>query len=743
MNFGGRLMDVSSVIQLKVDFNEKTDMSFTRPTKLVVCNHDIKIEKSWISLYIKLVYILYSIYPEKIPEGMSFDGDGKIDFSNRSKISSMKSPMRIYKGLFLETALSTTKIVSKIKALLDICNLDYSDVIIFYEKKDDIDYVFEDKKSPSSNEFFLFLRDKLYLSDSKCKNYITAINRAENFASTNKLKTSKIYNCYFEDASNTMQILMKNNVFLRSNSKKHNLYKDAFDLFSQCMNYMDKKPYRIPLNCNSTEKKAEYVSDAYDSEENDISPEKTDVNPFESVLEKSFQNGFRLNSIIDTKKFKRSYEELTCSSLDLDSKEIEIKAKEYGFVYDGKLYPVKTILSDKLKQKLHKYIDDSFDSGKTSIYFEALFNEFSDEFLDYNINSPDMLRSYIVFEHGNEYKIDEKQISKKNSVIKNPVDEVRSCLKNHGGLMSKDEIYSALSNLPQKKIDTILWTNYEFVNNGKNEFFDADLIDVSNEQLKSISTLISDTIKSHGFMSGTELVNDFKRKFPKLYEEYSFYSDKGLRDSLKYKLEGRFVFNGNIISDKNLSSSDILNLFVSNRETITLDELESFVSEMNSGINFELIFKYLFRIDEKTFISKNRASFNVDKTDQTIDLFCQNEYIPISSIQNFAMFPDAGFSWNKYLLESYIFLFSKKYCLLNRGFNRNSAIGVIVKKSSGYESFNDLIEDELANSNIELNKETALDYLVDKGYLARRSFSDLEELLGFARAKRNSNKGRF
>ena len=45
----------------------------------------------------------------------------------------------------------------------------------------------------------------------------------------------------------------------------------------------------------------------------------------------------------------------------------------------------------------------SFDEGKTALYYQALFNEFSEDFLDYFIYNADMLKAYLSFMLGEKY----------------------------------------------------------------------------------------------------------------------------------------------------------------------------------------------------------------------------------------------------------------------------------------------------------------------------------------------------
>ena len=109
----------------------------------------------------------------------------------------------------------------------------------------------------------------------------------------------------------------------------------------------------------------------------------------------------------------------------------------------------------------------------------------------------------------------------------------------------------------------------------------------------------------------------------------------------------------------------------------------------------------------------------------------------MKKIKSFSLFPEAGFPWNSYLLQHYVSDYSEKYKLIHNGFNANSSDGAIVKRDSGISSFDDLIIAALADSEIDLSKASALQYLCDEGYLARRRYSSIEQLLIKAIALRN------
>lgn len=723
-----------------IDFRQSVILAYTRPVKVSYFDKDLHVGYSWTDVYVKLMTALYEDYADVVPVGESFTGTGRIDFGNQEQAKSMTAPKRVFMEMYIETNLSATNIVGKIKALLDICRVDYENVIIKYERKENTtpkvvkpqNTVISNASvnAPGESTFYSYLRDSLGMADSTCRSYVSAIRSTERFAADNRFASTKLYNCGAEEASNTVELLFENAEFLKLNEQQHNRFQAALNKLLDYMGISVAEPHKIRSTFLPPPTPIK-LCPSYDTA------------PFERVLEERFVKGFRLGSTLDMKKFKRYYKELNDAVVDKGDSVIEDIIRSCGIVHEDKVFLPKSMLSEDVQERLYAYIDDAFASGKTSIYFEALFREFSEDFLDHYIYNADMLRSYLAFEYGEKYVIGKNQLSKYSGMTADPIDEVRSCLKEHGAPMEIDSLCAVLAHLPRNSVVAILGSNLEFVRNSKGEYFHADVLALSEEELDNILKLIENALRSHKFMSGTELMNAIRAKYPRTYESHSSYSTIGWRDALKYKFGDRFSFRGNIISRSGatLSMSDVFGQLAAETDTITVDELLAFAKEMGTVIYFDVVYENALRINEDTFVSKTQAAFQIRETDAILDRFCTGKYVPLSSFREFGIFPDAGFPWTLYLLESYAAYYSERYTLVHGGYNRSCAVGAIAQKSAGYGSFDDLIVDVIADSGIPLEKATALDYLVKSGYIARRSYAGIEELLIRANAQRN-RKGR-
>lgn len=610
-----------------VNFKATADYSYSTPEFFSYFGEKYQEVRSWTDLYVKLFTCLYEDYPHILKPGMSFSKStgGRIELATEEQGIKMFAPKRIANtNLILETNISASDIIGKVRYLLELCNVDFENVEIAYSKKK------------------------------------PAIRHPQRHVENSQVTVSSVLPSVIDER------------------------------------------YKV-------------------------------------ILKDRFVKGYRLASGLDLKKFKRYYFEIHGNELAEDDDIIISKIRNAGIVHDDKLFVAETMLSTEIKDRLLSYIADEFASGKKALYFEALFRLFSDQFLDYYIYDAEMLKAYLTYCNESGYIITANYIAKESGVSANPFDEVKNYLVGAGVPVDADSICEVLSHIPRKKVMQILGMNSEFVNNGKSHYFHVSVVSLSQEELENIAILIADFIREKEFISGNELVEAIKVKYPHIIDNNQSISALGMRDTIKYHLHNHFSFSGNVISgkDKWMSMADVFANYAKNRSFFDIAELETLAEEMNSTIYFDAVYDNALRISQSRFVSKEQAQFRVEETDLVIDRFCGGKYISVAAITEFGSFPDAGFQWNSFLLASYVNAYSKQYRFLTAGFNKNASVGAVVRRNSGIETFDDFLSIALAEGDCKLNKENALDFLVAQGYLARRSYSNIEKILIQANAQRN------
>lgn len=718
-----------------VDFTDIGSLAFTKPISISYFG-DVMQESSWKGLYVDACRFLLEDYPDSFDRLMqqSISGKGKTWLVDEGHLDMLAVAKPVTNNRYVETNRSASDLVKSLKWLLDECSVDYENVVITYSGKEETtttqeqapkqvqparQYYREDKES-----FYQWLKEDQHMAEGTCRSYVSAIRSAERFAEEHGLPSKRLYTSSADEAKATANALFANSEFIQYNNDQHNRFRAAIakllSFYGSNWSPAEKPAVGRPQKKEST----------------------IDATPYVSILIEHFPKGYRLESALDMKRLRRYYEELTGSALTTEQSTIESAIRDCGIVYDGRLYMPQTMLSVEMREQLLSFIERCFDEGRAAVYYEALFREFSDELLDHHIYNSDMLKAYLSHCVGDKYYMGRSYLSKEVRTEVDPIDEVRQCLKQYDTPVQVDDVCDSLSHIAEDRVRYILGSNGEFVRNSKGEYFHVDALDLTDEELENIAAIIDSAIEEHEFISGNELYEAIQNKYPYTFEKNAAFSVIGWRDALKYRIGDRFSFVGNIISrvGTSLSMSDVFAEYGKSRARFSIEELEQFADSIGTTIYFDSLYTNAIRISHQWFAAKDSAEFSVKETDNMLERFCDGKYMPLSSITEFATFPNASYPWTEYLLEQYVAYFSEKFYLLHGNYNKNCAVGAIVRKTSRFNSFDELVTDILADSDIPLRKKEVLDYLAENGYIARRSYTNIEALIINARAKRNQKE---
>lgn len=571
------------------------------------------------------------------------------------------------------------------------------------------------------------------MSKATITSYMSSFGQCVKSVANYKLCETSLWNvANAEDASHIYDQLFGISEFYEYNKQQHNRFSAAFRKFIEYRSggspasLKPSQPARFAIEKMPTRR-----------QENDPV-----LIRYKELLDKYFQKGFRMESSLDMKKLRRFYQEQYGAELSDEDDLVCQGISSVTILHDGKAYLPDSMLSQEKKEKLLQYIEDRFSSGCDAIYYGALFTEFEEAFQGERIYTPEMLKTYLSYINKGNYVLQRSYLAKDYTVQMNPEDDIREYLKEAAGPVEVERLAAELSYIPEQKIKFALSTNNDFIWNATGEYFYEDCVHFSNSELEWISQFILDGIEERDFVTGNELVEAVEAHFPDIKEMYQWITPVGMRNVIGYKLNDRFSFNGNIISKygEDLSMAEVYAKYCRKHSRFTLDELNVLKQELGSTIYFDEIYANSLRISQNEFVSQDMAQFDVEATDEAIGRICTGQYMSLQEIRDFGTFPYAGYPWNEYLLEHFVANYSQKFMLLHIGFSANVCAGAIVKQASSFKDFNDLLVDILANSNIVLDEDSALEYLRQQGYIARRRYSDIGRIVTEAKVVR-SKKG--
>lgn len=581
----------------------------------------------------------------------------------------------------------------------------------------------------NESAFYSYLHDSAGMANATCRSYTSAIRSAEKYASEHHFEYCHLYSSPAEEILMTVKTLFEDSEFLEYNAQQHNRFHSAINKFLEYIGCERINPLKKAKVLNGTHSLRRLENDPV-------------LSRYRELLDKYFQKGFRMDSSLDMKKLRRFYLEQYGTELADEDKLVCQAIETVAILHDGKAYLPDSMLSQKKKDNLLQHIEDRFNSGCDAIYYGALFSEFEETLQGERIYTSEMLKTYLSYINKGRYVFQRSYLAKDHSVQMNPDDEIREYLKESAEPVEVEQLASALSYIPEQKIKFALSTNSDFIWNAIGEYFYEGCVRFSNSELEWISQFIEDEIEEQDFVTGNELVEAVWAHFPDIKEMYQWITLVGMRNVIGYKLKDRFSFNGNIISKygEDLSMAEVYAKYCHKHSRFTLDELNVLKQQLGSIIYFDEIYANSLRISQSDFVSPDMAQFDVEATDEAIARICTGQYVSLQEIRDFGTFPYAGYPWNEYLVEAFVANYSRKFMLLHNGYTANVCAGAIVKQASPFQNFNDLLIDILANSDIVLNEDSALEYLRQHGYIARRRYRDIGRILTEAKVVR-SKKG--
>ena len=452
-----------------------------------------------------------------------------------------------------------------------------------------------------------------------------------------------------------------------------------------------------------------------------------------AILAKNFSNGYRLNSLIARKRFAMYYTKEYGKNMDIYDDQMDAIISKVGIVYNGMVYAPSKMIDETTKQSLFDYIENQFANGIVCIYYNVLFEHFSQQYLGQIMVDGEMLRYYLEFYNiENKYHFDEEYFSQEMSANIDINQVVIDYVKAQGGCVTEDEVSTAFEYLPREKVIEAFSSNRQklVLSSMKTRFH------IDNFQLEEIDKIVivdflSKEIASMQYVTFSELFGKIAEIAPRVIENNIQFTQTGIRTALSCLLSDKFHIIGGFISgyDNSVSAYDAFINLGRGRESFNISEVEVMANDFNVPINFEALAVNNVRVSEDIFVSKDYITFDTELVDKAISRFCQNEFISILDVNTFTAFPECGYRWTPYLLESYLYSYSKMFILKHKAFNKTSVAGAIVRKNSCFTDYLNIMALALANADIPLDEKSSLDFLAQNGYIERRRLNTINEVI--------------
>lgn len=250
-------------------------------------------------------------------------------------------------------------------------------------------YKMEEKDIVTDGQFFDFLYNYEKMAKASCRSYVSAIRTAEEYAKNHNYDSHMIYDCCFEDALTVIRVLMGDDEFLEYNAKQHNRFRAAFKKYLKMGGQLFEKERKLL----SVKKPSLPVANKIEK----VQPKDFNKSKFEITLLRRYRNGMQFDSI-DFENFREIYDALFDETLTFDDEALEERLRYCGVLYKDRLFPAEGIIDNNTKETLFAYIDNCFSTGKSVLYYKAIYQDLSDAFAScFTLADEKMLKAYIEY----------------------------------------------------------------------------------------------------------------------------------------------------------------------------------------------------------------------------------------------------------------------------------------------------------------------------------------------------------
>lgn len=712
----------------RIDFENIVELSYTRPVELKYNDLIIDNATNWTSLYTGFMEHILTIFPEYFRSGQIIGFGSRTDIGDNYKIPYMVTPKRISEHYYLETNYSARDICKKIGAVIKLCGISFDEVVLTFERKNSstnvqqrkaykkveapINQLSLDEISPQSSNKLTFeqwLVDKKIVSDEHANKLAQYLQICDLYLKNERISSTPLKDIStYKELLNVQALLTEDNRFKMISKRKHNYPLFVLD------KYIEYREELIISDCTAIA-----LGTAPDNSQPDDKKERIN-----DILRKQFEDGYRLGNYMHKIRFISSYNSEYGEELSGDN--IDDIIKRYGRTVDDRVFANDD--ENNIIDKICKDIIQTFDDGASVMYWECIYNKYNKDLNNNNIYSSDALRRLLLHEKKLHFNVNNKMLY----VNLETHYEIRKLVVGSYAPIQIEEIQEKLWYIPLdtiksylRKLDRVVLTD--------NAYFYAPNFQISTEESLALVEAMHKAIAEKGSIVKNDILDIMQENCPFAYIEAQKFKDYAIRNIIGILYSDLFGVSRSAITEKGttIQYGEMFEQFASERESFSLYELKDFKKSRNAPtIYWDKLYQYAVRVSEDEFVKRNNITFDVDKIDDVLDTMCAADYTPIKDIILYLAFPNVGYIWNNFLLESYVRQYSRKFRLIQLTPNLTNTPGAIVRQGSDYATYDDVIADYLAkNPTLWSDERSAIECIVNAGFQNNNTYNNISQVI--------------
>ena len=481
----------------------------------------------------------------------------------------------------------------------------------------------------------------------------------------------------------------------------------------------------------------------------------------ERVLTEFFPHGYA-RGIRQQEKFREAWREVF--RVNPDFCDIDAAIDAVTMQIDGIDYSYPCLLETNRLDALIKSIEQMFQDGAPFVEYDAIMERENDLL---PLKTGAQLREYLKVKLPSVYRFKDHEFTPDDQYARSDIAEMLTdIVLSYGEPCTLDYIAKLTPFLSKATIAETLNDLDETILSDREVFMHIDNVGLDESEEKGIQNTLQNLLASRPLLSYSEFIaeladNPDTESAAGCLDRLQQVSLKMLKDLLNTRFGDEFRFAKAItqldetsdeygaITPQTASIANILANEFAGRERVTVEEIDEVVKKYGLTDGFQPnVYKYFYdrytRISLNLFIQDADVDFDVTRIDNAIAEICIDEYIPLQELQC-SILPPCGYTWNEYLLTSYLYRFSRRFTIRNKTVTikgKTGLGGIIVKQSSilSTRSYNNILVIYTSNlTPLPESVEELGDILVARGLILKKT-SALKSILNQAKElKENYN----
>ncbi len=552
------MSETAQVKTVTMTLDKLPSLSFTEPVSFRFSRCQAQAVESWRELYGGVLKQLCQKNPEVVRTALPEDETGDLKASKK-----MKNPFWVRRGIYAETGLNTDTIIRRIKQVMDDCGLSYSDLKITYFVNEARKQAYEERIERERSEAKVLQLRWDYTGTYKGSRAVSF--RYKNHRTKQVRSWADLYYQFISYLADEYPKVVKDGVsfgdtrtdICKAGKKKnmmqhpvpigHNLFLETFGTSAMLIGRMYNalmmcklEPsvlvinfvFKDPEDAIAYTGKSSKITKGAESEEIANLDERL-IRRLRFLLNKHFEDGYRLESTIDRNRLHSYYEAQYREQLPVSDEELQAVLQIIASPVGGRIMPKKQASIDNLMKTIMGTVSDTFASGATCIYTSELLKLYQNDLSQIGIHDEQSLEELVMRYSGNNYRTQYSRIcyGRRKADVGS---ELVAFLREAGSPVPLEDLINRFWYVPAIVLERELYNAEEVVLPSARTYFSAMNLPIKNADRNQIRESLKSFLTIRQTMTEMELLDAVLQICPHLLTEVSFLSWKGLRDSLEY-----------------------------------------------------------------------------------------------------------------------------------------------------------------------------------------------------------------